>query len=113
MTPTESFAGGFGMMGGGAGAEARYETADQSVSVTLSCIADNPVVSPMVAMPGSAEMMGKVVKVGDQALLDADNNLSLLVGGRVPSRAQGAPSDIMLPVVQGIDFAKVATFDSM
>jgi len=114
-TLTEDFKQSFGIMGGGAGAEARYENADQSVSFTMSFIADNPVVASMGAMLGNAQMMammGKVVKVGEQALLDADNNVSTLVNGRVLFQAQGAASDVMLPFVQNIDFAKVGTFDT-
>ena len=114
-TPTEDFAQGFGIMGGGAGAEARYDNADQSVSYTMSFVADNPMVASMGAMLGNAQMMammGKVVKVGDQPLLDTDGNLSTLVNSRVLFQAQGAGSDVMLPVVQTIDFARVGLFDS-
>ena len=115
MTMTEDFSQGFGMMGGGAGAEARYENADQSVSLTLSFIADNPMVASMGAMLGSVEMMammGKVVKVGDQALLENEGNYSALVGNRVMFTAQGAATDVMLPIVQTIDFAKLGAFDA-
>ena len=115
MTPTEDFGQSFGIMGGGAGAEGRYDNADQSVSFTMSFVADNPMVASMGAMLGNVQMMsmmGKVVKVGDQPLLDADNNLSGLVNGRVLFQAQGAATDIMLPMAQTIDFAKVGAFDS-
>lgn len=115
MTPTPDFATGFAIMGGGAGAEARYDTADQSLSFTLSMIADNPMVATMGAMLGNAQMMalmGKVVQVGDQTLLDTDGNLSTLVNNRVLFQAQGAATDVMLPVLQSIDFAKVGAFDA-
>ncbi len=115
MTRTEDFSQGFGMLGGGAGAEARYENADQSVSFTVSFIADNPMVASMGAMLGSVEMMammGKVVKVGDQALLENEGNYSALVGNRVMFTAEGAATEVMLPVVQTVDFAKLATFDA-
>lgn len=115
MTQTEDFSQGFGIMGGGAGAEARYENADASVSFTVSFIADNPMVASMGAMLGSVEMMammGKVVKVGDQALLENEGNYSALVGNRVMFTATGAATDVMLPVVQTVDFARLATFDA-
>lgn len=114
-TPTTDFAQGFGIMGGGAGAEARYDNADSSVSFTMSFVADNPMVASMGAMLGNVQMMsmmGKVVKVGDQPLLNADNNLSGLVNGRVLFQAQGATTDVMLPFAQTIDFAKVGAFDT-
>ena len=112
---TEDFAQGFGMMGGGSGAEARYDSADGSQSFTLAFIADNPMVASMGAMLGNAQMMammGKVVQVGDQPVLETEGNLSTLVNARVLFQAQGADSAVMLPVVQTIDFAKVGTFDS-
>lgn len=114
-TPTTDFARGFGIMGGGARAETRYDKADRSQSFTLSFIADNPMVASMGAMLGNAQMMammGKVVKVGDQPLLQTDNNLSTLVNNRVLFQAQGAVTDVMLPLAQTIDFAKVGTFDA-
>lgn len=114
-TASEDYTQGFGMMGGGSGAEARYANADGSQAFTLSFIADNPMVVSMGAMLGNAQMMammGKVVKVGDQAFLDAEGSLSTLVGARVLFQAQGATSAVMLPVVQLIDFAKVGVFDS-
>ena len=51
-------------------------------------------------------------KVGEQVLLDTDSNVSTLVNGHVLFRAQGAASDVMLPILQSIDFAKVGTFDT-
>lgn len=113
-TLTEDFAKGFAIAGGGAGAEARYESADGSTSFTLSFIADNPMVATMSSMLGNAQMMammGTVVKVGDTALLQQDNSLSTLINARVLFQAQGAAAEVMLPLVQQIDFAKVASFD--
>ena len=114
-TATSDFAQGFGIMGGGAGAEMRYDNADQSQSYTLSFIADNPMVASMGAMLGNAQMMammGTVIKVGDQALLDTEDSLSTLINSRVLFQAQGAATDVMLPLVQTIDFAKAGLFDA-
>jgi hypothetical protein len=114
-TPTEGFGAGIAAIGGGAGAEMRYENADQSVSFTVTYYADNSLVSSMAQMLGNAEMMalmGKVVKVGDQTLLETDGNLTTLVADRVLVQAQGASVEAMLPVVQVIDFAKLGKFDS-
>lgn len=113
MTPTDGFAQGFGMAGGGSGAEARYDNADGSMSVTLSFIADNPMVGSMGAMLGNVQMMaavGKVAKVGDQPLLQTDGNISTLVNSRVLFQAQGADAAALLPLVQAIDFARVGVF---
>ncbi len=115
VTPTEDFAVGFAIAGGGSGAEARYENADQSESFSISFIADNPMVTSMGAMLGNEQMMvmmGTVRKIGEQPVLETDGNLSALVGTRVLFQAQGAGVDVMLPLVQQIDFARVAAFDS-
>jgi hypothetical protein len=115
MTLSQDFAEGFGMLGGGAGAEARYENADQSLSFTVSYIADNPMVSSMGAMLGNVQMMammGTVVKVGDQALLENEGNISALIANRVLVTAEGADTAAMLPVVKAIDFAKLGMFDA-
>ncbi len=113
-TDTEDFAQGFAIAGGGTGAEATYANADGSVSFRMSFIADNPMVASMAAMLGSPQMMammGKVVTVGDQSLLAQDNSISTLVANRVLFQAQGATEDQMLPLVQLVDFTKVAGFD--
>lgn len=111
---TADFAQGFGMAGGGSGAEATYSAADGSASFKMSFVADNPMVAAMGAMLGNAQMMammGKVVKVGDQPLLSQDDQISTLVNSRVLFQAQGSTEEQMLPLVQSIDFAKVGTFD--
>ncbi len=111
---TEDFNQSFGMLGGGSGAEARYENADQSLSFTITYIADNPMVAGLGAMLGNAQMMammGKVEMVGDQPVLDADGTLQALVNARVLFQAQGADAEVMLPVVQTIDFARLGSFD--
>lgn len=111
---TADFTKSFGIAGGGSGAEATYTNGDQSVSFKMSFIADNPMVGGMAGMLGNVQMMammGKVVKVGDQPLLSQDNQLSTLVNARVLFQAQGAAEDVMLPLVQKIDFAKVGMFD--
>ena len=111
---TADFNKSFGIVGGGSGAEATYATADGATSFKMSFIADNPMVGGMAGMLGNAQMMammGKVVKVGDQPLLSQDGSISTLVNARVLFQAQGSTEDLMLPLVQKIDFAKVGTFD--
>lgn len=63
----------------------------------------------MAAMLGSAQMMGTVIKVGDQAILDSKNTL---VGNRVLFTAQGAMTEEMMPIMNLVDFAKLGTFDA-
>lgn len=113
-TDSPDFAAAFGMAGGGTGAEAQYTNADGSQSVTISYIADSPMVASMGAMLASPQMMammGKVVKVGDQALLSQDGSLSALVGNRVLFQGSGSEAE-MMALVEAIDFAKLAAFDA-
>ena len=106
------YAVGFGMFGGGAGAEARYTNAEGSFTVDL--IADNEMVVSMLGMFADATtmaMMGNVIKAGEVSILDQEQNLTALVGGRVMVSATGMDSKRMLPAVQAIDFDGLAEFD--
>ena len=106
------FAAGFSMFGGGAGAEARY--ASDTGAFTVNFMADNQMVTGMVEMflnPDMLAMMGKVVKVGEVSILDQGESMTALVAGRVLVTAQGMGSADMLPVVQAIDFDRLAVFD--
>ncbi|EEW25193.1 hypothetical protein [Rhodobacter ferrooxidans] len=103
----------FAMMGGGSGIEAQYEMGEQSFKITL--MADNPMVASMGAMLGNATMMaqmGKVVRVGRQKFLDQEGNLSALIGNRVLVQAEGAPTEVMLPLLEQIDFDGLEKFGS-
>jgi hypothetical protein len=111
---TADFSKSFGIMGGGAGAEATYTSADGGGTFKMSLIADNPMVSSMGVMLGNAQMMammGKVVKVGDQTLLSEDGSISTLINTRVLFQAEGGTEQQMLPLIQTMDFAKIGVFD--
>lgn len=106
------FAAGFSMFGGGSGAEASYSGAAGAFTVNL--MADNQMVTGMAEMfvnPDMLAMMGKVVKVGDVSILDQGESVTALIAGRVLVTAQGMGSADMLPVVQAIDFDRLAVFD--
>ncbi|MFN3823269.1 MAG: hypothetical protein ACK4RN_04760 [Pseudorhodobacter sp.] len=100
------------MMGGGTGAEARYEGAGNSFTLTLT--ADNPMVASMGAMLGNATMMaqmgGKVERIGRQRFLNQNDSLSGLVGNRVLVQAQGGEVADMMKVLEAIDFAGLEKF---
>lgn len=106
------FAAGFAMFGGGSGAEARY-ISDKG-AFTLDFMADNSMVAGMAEMfvnPEMLAMMGNVVKVGDVSILDQGESVTALVAGRVLVTAQGMTAPDMLPIVQSIDFDRLAAFD--
>lgn len=94
--------------------EARYSDAEGN-SFTLSLTADSPMVAQMGGMLGNPQMMammGKLVKVAGHDMLEQENALSALIGGRVLVQASGMESKVMQPVLAAVDFAGLATYDS-
>lgn len=94
--------------------QARYDDA-QGNSLTLTLTADSPMVAQMagiLANPQMMAMMGKVVQIAGQDMLDQDGSLSALVGGRVLVQAQGGDSAVLQGLLGGVDFAGLATYDS-
>jgi len=102
---------GLAMMGGGTGAEATYQGPDGSFRITL--MADNPIVASMGAMLSNAALMatmGKVVRIGRVRFLQQDNSLQALIANRFLVQAQDASPDVMLPVLESMDFAALEKF---
>lgn len=103
---------GMAMMGGGAGAEAIY--AKDGTRVTLSVMADNPMVSSMLGIFGNSDMMammGKTVTINGTDFLDQDGSMMSVIDNRVMVQAQGGTVEEMTAILQGMDFAAVASFD--
>lgn len=100
------------MTGGGAGAKATYSSPDQSFTVSL--LADSPMVTAMGAMLSNPMIAraagGQLTRVGGIKVLEMDGNLSALIDGRILLQAEGAPSDVMLPVIEAIDFDALEEF---
>ena len=94
--------------------EARYSDAGGN-SFTLSLTADSPMVAQMGGMLGNPQMMammGKLVKVSGQDMLEQSNALSARIGGRVLVQASGMESAVMQTVLGAVNFAGLATYDS-
>ncbi|WP_151719226.1 hypothetical protein [Gemmobacter serpentinus] len=110
-----SAAEGMALMGmAGNSVQARYEDA-QGKAFTLTLTADSPLVAQMAGILGNPQMMammGKVVKVAGQDMLEQDGSLSALVGSRVLVQAQGADSATMQGVLGAVDFTGLAHYDS-
>lgn len=111
----DSTAGGMALMGiAGNTAQARYADA-QGDGFTLTLTADSPLVAQMAGILGNPQMMammGKVVKIGGQDMLEQDGALSALVGGRVLVQAQGMDSATMRKVLERLDFARLPAYDA-
>lgn len=102
---------GLAMMGGGTGAEATYSGDGHDFTVTL--MADNPMVGAMAAMFANPMLMGstgKIVRVGRQKFVNQDGEMTGLVDNRILVSASGAAPEVMLPVLETIDYEALAGF---
>ena len=102
---------GLAMMGGGVGAEAEYS--DGTDSFTVSVMADNPMVTAMAGMLGNTALMatmGKMTRVGRQKFVNQDGEMSAMVNNRVLVQAKGADPEVMIPILELIDFKKLGEF---
>ena len=100
---------GLAMLGGGVAAEAVYT--DGSDRFTLSLMADNPMVAGFAPMIASAGMLGlKMHRVGAEKFYENDDQLLALVDNRILVQAEGAPADVMIGVLEKIDFAALEGF---
>lgn len=100
------------MTGGGAGATGTYSKDNDSF--TISLLADSPMITAMGAMLSNPMIAraagGKLNRVGGIKVLDMDGSLSALIDGRILLQAEGATSDVMLPVIERMDFDALADF---
>ena len=96
---------GLGFMGGGSAAEAEY--VGPSGRFTIMMVADKPMVGAMAGMLGNATVMatmGRIERIGRESFLNADGELSGLIGGRVLIQASGADVEVMAEHLEQIDF---------
>lgn len=101
---------GMAMMGGGAGAEATYDGDGQSFSITM--MADNPMVAGMAGSLGALGMLGGAqrVRINGERFLDSDGELMAIVNDRVLVQASGADRDVMIGVLEQVDFNALGNF---
>ena len=100
---------GLTMMGGGTGAEATYSGADDRITLTL--MADNPMVGAMAGMIGNAAMFGaKVERIGREKFMVKDREVSGLIDNRILIKAEGADTDTMLGLIGTMDFKALKGF---
>lgn len=100
---------GLAMMGGGTGAEATYRGEGESITITI--MADNPIVSAMGGMIGNAAALGaRIERVGRQKFMSNDGELNGLVDNRVLVKASGGDTARMIALLEGIDFRGLGRF---
>lgn len=98
-----------GMMGGGVGAEAEYTGGGDSF--TVSIFADNPMVGAMGAMIQNAAAMGmKIERIGREKFAIQDNTIQGMIDNRILVKAEGGDMEVMLKVLEGIDFKALGDF---
>lgn len=100
-----------GFMGGGSAAEAEYTGPGGRFSIML--VADNPMVAAMAGMLGNPAMMGsfgRIERIKGENFLDADGELSALIGGRVLVQASGGSLEDMSAHLEQIDFDTITSF---
>jgi hypothetical protein len=102
---------GLSFMGGGTGAEATYEGEGQSITVTL--MADNPIVAGMAGMIGNATLMGaKIERVGREKFMVQEGEINGLVDNRILVKASGGNVETMLELLETMDFRELGRFGS-
>lgn len=104
-------ANGMSMMGGGVGTKAEYSNGSSSFSITM--MADNPMVAAMGGMFGNTAMMaamGKMIRVKREKFVDQNGEMSALIDNRVLVQASGADTEIMIPVLETMDFRALGAF---
>lgn len=100
---------GLAMMGGGTGAEATYEGEGQRITVTI--MADNPMVSGMAGMIANAGLMGaKIERVGREKFMVKDGEATGLVDKRIMVKAEGGEIATMLELLETMDFRGLKRF---
>ena len=100
---------GLAFMGGGSGAEATYDGDGQSITITM--MADNPMVAGMAGMIGNAGLMGaQIERVGRQKFMIMEGEISGLVDNRILIQASGGDVDDMLELLETMDFRALGKF---
>jgi len=97
---------------GGTGTAARYSNGSESFTLTI--LTDSPMVMGLAGMFGSSAMMaaqGKMVKVGrEKFVAQSDDQLMGVIDGRIMVQAEGAPTEVMVPILEAMDFRKLGRF---
>lgn len=101
---------GMAMMGGGVGAEATYEGDGQKFTITM--MADNPMVQGFAGMMANAGLLPgiKRIRVGREKFIDQKGEIVGLIENRVLIQASGADTDIIVSLLEQIDFEALGRY---
>ncbi len=105
-------AAGLAMLGGGVGAEAVYASASERFTLTVTV--DNPMIAMFAGMFANPQMIamagGQALKIGGRDFVNQDGQVTGLIDFRILIQAQGAPVEVMTPVLEAIDYAALGRF---
>ncbi|MGH1368196.1 MAG: hypothetical protein ACRBCL_06230 [Maritimibacter sp.] len=100
---------GMAFLGGGVGASAEYMKGSESMSVTI--MANNPMVTAFGGMIGNAAMLGmKVERVGREKFLWDDGELTGLIDNRIMIQIEAQDKATALALAEDIDFKALEEF---
>lgn len=101
-----------GLMGGGVMASATYSGPDGRFE--LSLMADNPMVAQLGMMLGNMAMItqmgGQIERINRVRFLREDRSLRAIVAGRILVTAEGADPELMIPLLEEMDFRAMESF---
>jgi hypothetical protein len=102
------------LMGGGTGVDAKYAHSDGRY-VTFNVMVDTPLVSSMMGMFASPEMiamLGEVIERPGVTFAKQDNGLTGILDGRMMVSVTASAPDVAMPIVELVDFEALARFDA-
>jgi len=100
---------GLAMFGGGIGAEADYTNGQETVTVRI--MAENPMVTMFGGMIANATMAGlKLHRVGREKFVYDDGELTGLIDNRILVQADGASAEVMISILENMDFEGLEDF---
>lgn len=100
---------GMAMLGGGSGAAATYYPEGGGRGITITLMADSPMVAGMAAMITNAGAMGaSIERVGRQKFAVQDEQMLALIANRVLVQAEGGDVETMTPFLEAMDFRALA-----
>lgn len=98
--------------GGGIGAEGAYTGDGQNFNIQI--MVDSPMMTAMASLVSNPMLAkasgGELHRHGKVKILEMDQNLTTIIANRILVTASGADTEVMMPVVQSIDFEALEAF---
>ncbi|MEC7763208.1 MAG: hypothetical protein VX874_15000 [Pseudomonadota bacterium] len=100
---------GMAMLGGGVGTEGNYT--DGSETFSISIMVDNPMITAFGGMLNNAGLLGmKVERIGREKFIVDGDEITGLIDGRILVRAEGGSAEVVIPMLETMDFKALADF---